>query len=209
MGFNDVFRQFPILETERILLRPFRYEDINNYLSFFSSPEVQKYLGNLPIPKDQKAAKQWVDNMNGRYFKSKLVITWCIELKESHEAIGRIDIGGFVMKSMGDIAYYLSPQYWNKGIMTEAAKVVISFGFEQLELHRIQTTVMPENIYSLRILKKLGFKEEGLLRKYVHGKEFLDTYMLSMLKEEYFSDHKLTSHNNMFPDTPQPKCSLY
>ena len=135
MGFNDIFRQFPILETERILLRPFRYEDINNYLSFFSSPEVQKYLGNLPIPKDQKAAKQWVDNMNGRYFKSKLVITWCIELKESHEAIGRIDIGGFVMKSMGDIAYYLSPQYWNKGIMTEAAKVVISFGFEQLELH--------------------------------------------------------------------------
>jgi ribosomal-protein-alanine N-acetyltransferase len=87
---------------------------------------------------------------------------------------------------MADIAYYLSKDYWNKGIMSEAAKEVVRFGFEDLGLHRIQATVLPENIYSLRILKKIGFIEEGLLRKYNHGKEFKDTLMLSILKEDYY-----------------------
>jgi ribosomal-protein-alanine N-acetyltransferase len=86
---------------------------------------------------------------------------------------------------MADIAYYLSKNYWNQGIMSEAAQEVVRFGFEELGLHRIQTTVLPENIHSLKILKKIGFVEEGLLRQYNHGKEFKDTIMLSMLKDDY------------------------
>lgn len=186
MGFNDFFKTIPVLETERLILRGFTYDDIDQYLKFFSDPDVQKYLGELPVPKDLKSARQWVDNMNGRCLKSKLVITWCIELKSQKAVVGRIDLGGFVRKSMADIAYYLSKEYWNKGIMSEAAKEVVTFGFEQLGLHRIQTTVLPENIYSLKILKKLGFTEEGLLRKFDHGRIFADTLMLSMLKEDYF-----------------------
>ena len=185
MVFNDFFKSIPVLETERLILRGFTYDDIEKYLRFFSDPDVQKYLGDLAIPKDSKSARQWVDNMNGRCLKSKLVITWCIELKSKKEVVGRIDLGGFIRKSMADIAYYLSKEYWNKGIMSEAVEEVVKFGFEQLGLHRIQTTVLPENIYSLRILKKNGFREEGLLRKYNHGRIFVDTLMLSLLKEDY------------------------
>jgi RimJ/RimL family protein N-acetyltransferase len=94
MSFNQYFKEFPLLETGRLRIRPFRYDDIESYLAFFSDPEVQKYLGNLPIPKDLKAARQWVDNMNGRCFQSKLVVTWCIELKSEEKAVGRIEING-------------------------------------------------------------------------------------------------------------------
>ena len=185
MTFNDFFKSIPVLETERLILRGFTYNDIERYLGFFSDPDVQKYLGDLPIPKDNKSARQWVDNMNGRCLKSKLVITWCIELRSNSDVVGRIDLGGFIRKSMADIAYYLSKEYWNKGIMSEAVEEVVKFGFEHLGLHRIQATVLPENIYSLKILKKNGFREEGLLRNYNFGRIFADTLMLSLLKEDY------------------------
>jgi ribosomal-protein-alanine N-acetyltransferase len=187
MTFQDYFIRVPTLETERLILRPFCYEDINDYLSFFSDNEVQKYLGGIPVPKDYEDAKRWVDNMNGRCLKTKLVITWCIELKGTNKVIGRCDLGGFVRKSMADIAYYLSKDYWHMGLAGEAVKAVVEFGFERLMLHRIQATVLPQNIYSIQLLKKLGFLEEGLLRKYDFGKEFHDTVMLSALASDYKS----------------------
>jgi ribosomal-protein-alanine N-acetyltransferase len=86
---------------------------------------------------------------------------------------------------MAEIAYYLSKNYWNRGITGEASRAVVKFGFEELGLHRIQTTVLPENIYSLQLLKKIVFREEGLLRQYLHGTEFKDSLMLAMLKEDF------------------------
>lgn len=185
MVFNDYFTQVPVIETERLILRPFCYDDINDYLSFFSDEDVQEYLGGIPIPKDFEDAKRWVNNMNGRCLKSKLVITWCIELKEKNKVVGRCDLGGFVRRSMADIAYYLSKEYWNRGLASEAVEAVVDLGFTNLMLHRIQATVLPQNIYSLKILNKIGFVEEGLLRMYDYGKEFKDTIMLSILSSDY------------------------
>jgi ribosomal-protein-alanine N-acetyltransferase len=185
MAFQDYFTQVPVLETERLILRPFSYDDINDYLSFFSDCEVQKYLGGILIPKDYEDAKRWVDNMNGRCLKTKLVITWCIELKATGKVIGRCDLGGFVRKSMADVSYYLSKDYWHMGLAKEAVKSVVDFSFEKLMLHRIQATVLPDNTYSIKLLKSLGFREEGLLRMYDFGKEFKDTIMLSALASDY------------------------
>jgi [ribosomal protein S5]-alanine N-acetyltransferase len=66
MGFNEYFKEVPILETNRLTLRPFTHDDIIEYLSFFSEDDVQKYLGNILVPKDIEDARRWVDNMNGR-----------------------------------------------------------------------------------------------------------------------------------------------
>jgi [ribosomal protein S5]-alanine N-acetyltransferase len=185
MEFNKHFTEFPVLHTERLLIRPFNLSDISSYLDFFTDPDVQQYLGNLSIPKDIDNATRWVNNMNGRCFKNKLVITWCIELKSSKKVIGRIDLGGFVRKSMADIAYYLSKDFWNQGIMSEAVEAVLDYGFNVLNLHRIQATVLPENEYSIKLLTKHGFVEEGLLRQYDYGNTFRDVLMYSILDNEY------------------------
>lgn len=185
MEFNKHFKEFPVLNTERLILRPFTLEDIDDYLLFFADPLVQKYLGDISIPEDEENAIRWVHNMSGRYFHNRTVITWCIELKSNHKVIGRIDLGGFVRKTMADIAYYLSKEYWNQGIMSEAVKAVLSYGYETLQLNRIQATVHTGNIQSINLLKKLGFKEEGLLRQYDFGRSFEDVYMYSMLKDEH------------------------
>lgn len=188
MEFNDYFKKIPVIETKRLILRPFEYDDIEEYLLFFTDTDVQKYLGKILIPKDLEDASRWVNNMNGKCLKSKLVLTWCVEHKERQKVIGRCDLGGFVRKSMADISYYLSKEFWNQGIASEAVDAVVKFGFENLGLHRIQATVLPDNIYSIKLLKRIGFAEEGLLRKYDYGKEFHDTLMLSILKDDYLAE---------------------
>lgn len=185
MDFNSHFKEFPILNTERLLLRPFTINDMDDYLLFFTDPLVQRYLGNINIPKDEENAIRWVNNMSGRYFNNRTVITWCIELKSSHKVIGRIDLGGFVRKTMADIAYYLSKEHWKQGLMSEAVRAVLAYGYEILELNRIQATVHTENKQSINLLKKFGFMEEGLLRQYDFGSSFEDVYMYSMLKDEH------------------------
>jgi ribosomal-protein-alanine N-acetyltransferase len=88
------------------------------------------------------------------------VFTWCAELKSDKKAIGRIDLGGFVKKSMADISYYFSPEYWGMGYATEAVKEVTRFGFDELRLHRIQADWKDENVpgeFTLFAIKNAKF----------------------------------------------------
>lgn len=175
MKFSDYFKSVPIINTNRLILRPFTREDINEYLAFAFTTEVQRYLGGGILSYDnEKHISNWLNNINGRLLKSKTVFTWCIEYKVDKKVVGRIDLGGFNKKSMAELAYHFSKDYWNMGFAKEAIGEVVRFGIEDLKLHRIQALVMPENIYSIKALKKLGFTEEGLLRKYPFGKEFHD-----------------------------------
>lgn len=104
--------------------------------------------------------------------------------KGTKEVIGRIDLGGFEKKSQAEISYFLSPIYWGQGMATEAVRRVTDFGIQELRLHRIEAKVRPENIGSCRVLRKLGYVEERLLRKCLFGKEFHDAYMFAMVEEK-------------------------
>ncbi len=185
MKFNDYFKSVPALETDRLILRPFYREDMNEYLSFVFTPEVQRYLGGGLLSYDnEKHITNWLNNINGRLLKSKTVFTWCVEYKADGKIIGRIDLGGFIKKSTAELAYHFSKDYWNMGFAKESIAEVIRFGIEELKLHRIQALVMPDNIYSIKALKGLGFTEEGLLHKYPFGKEFHDAVMLAIIEEQ-------------------------
>lgn len=183
--FNDYFKEIPYLETERFILRPFCREDMNSYLKFMQNPEVHRFLGGgVNVFNEEPHISNWLNNINNRLLKSKTVFTWCVELKGEKGVVGRVDLGGFVKKSMAELAYYFSAEYWGKGFATEVVSEVVRFGFDALKLHRIQATVMPDNIASLKVLRNAGLQEEGLLRKYYFGKEFHDAVMLAAIREE-------------------------
>lgn len=139
--------------------------------------------GGINQFREEPHISNWLNNINNRLLKSKKVFTWCIELKSSKDVIGRIDLGGFEKKSMAEIAYFLHPQYWGQGLGTEAVKAITRFGIQDLTLHRIQAKVMPENIGSLKVLEKAGYEKEGVLKKYLFGKEFHDTVMMAIVDE--------------------------
>jgi|LSQX01.1.fsa_nt_gb ribosomal-protein-alanine N-acetyltransferase len=185
MKFNDYFLTIPYLETDRMILREFYREDMKTYLEIIHDPRVQQYLGGgVSLFSNEPHISNWLNNINNRLLKSKTVFTWCVELKSEKKVIGRIDLGGFIRKSMAEISYYFSPEHWGMGLATEAVKEVIRFGFNELKLHRIQATVMSDNISSIKVLEKAGFMEEGLLKRYTLGKEFHDTIMLAVVREE-------------------------
>jgi [ribosomal protein S5]-alanine N-acetyltransferase len=185
MKYNDYFAVVPRLETKRLVLRAFTREDMDAYLEFMHDPQVQRYLsGGVSLFHNEPHISNWLRNINGRLLKSKTVLTWCIMDKKQGTVIGRIDLGGFVKKTMAEIAYYISPAEWGRGMATEAVAEVVRFGFEKLKLHRIQATVLPENSASLRVLAKAGFTKEGVLRKFLIGKEFHDTVMLAAVRED-------------------------
>ncbi len=184
MAFQDWFSSVPVLRTPQLVLRPFCYSDMEAYLGFFTSSAVQQYLGGLKWPRNEREQRQWVDNINGRCLKNKLVFTWCVEEAASGAVVGRIDLGGFVRRSMADLAYYFAPELWGQGLATEAAAAVVRFGLEELGLHRIQATVRPENPASVRVLEKSGFQREGLLRQYDFGYEFHDVYLYALLQTD-------------------------
>jgi len=186
MKYADYFTSVPALHTPRLLLRAFAQEDMDAYLAILQDTEVTKYMGNAldGFFKDEQAVRNWLHNINGRLLKAKRVFTWCIEHKTQQKAIGRIDLGGFEMRSMGDIAYHIAGDYWNQGLTTEAVAAVTDFGLNKLLLHRIQAFLMPLNKASIRVLEKNGYAQEGVLRKYRFGKGFHDAAVLSILREE-------------------------
>lgn len=185
MKFNDYFKEVPYLETQRLILRPFCRDDMDSYLEFMQNPEVHRFLGGgVNIFTGEPHISNWLNNINNRLLKTKTVFTWCVESKSNKQVVGRVDLGGFTKKSMAEISYYFSSEYWGMGFATEAVKEVVCFGIEDLKLHRIQAMVMPDNKASLKVLKNAGFQEEGLLRKYYFGKEFHDAVMLAVICEE-------------------------
>lgn len=182
-NFNSYFVSIPELETERLKLTAFTREDMNAYFDILRDPEVQRYLGGaIPLFDREPHITNWLNNINERLLKRKVVFTWCIKEKESNQVVGRIDLGGFVKKTTAEISYHLSKDFWGRGLAYEAVKKVTDFGMGELCLSRIQGLVMVDNHGSIRVLEKSGYIKEGILHHYPFGREFHDVVMLASLR---------------------------
>lgn len=182
--FSDWFKSVPIIETNRLILRPFSSSDLQYYIQEFSNPNVRKYLGGVLQLKNEKEGYNWLRNVNDRLLKKKLVFTWLITNKnDTNQSFGRIDLGGFTNKKAAEVSYYIWENYWNNGYASESIKKIIHFGLNDLELSRIQAIVDTENSNSIKVLQKCGFHNEGLLRNYPIGKSIKDVYMFSIINQ--------------------------
>ena len=178
------------LETDRILLRRISVDDAEKmYNNWASDPEVSKYV-TWPTHKDINVTKDLLKMWEAEYTNSSCY-RWCVVLKENNEPIGTID----VVKSedsyeIAEIGYCISKEYWGKGIMTECAKRVLKFLFEEVGYNRIQATHALENPASGRVMQKIGMQYEGTIRdgNRLNQGKLCDVAMYSILKREYFKE---------------------
>jgi len=184
---------FPQLKTDRLLLREITLNDVDWYFSQFNKREIVEGSGS-PGPKDLDAARSEMELFITGLFKQGRGFRWGIVLREASDLIGSCGFynwkrDGLRSASMG---YDLDPKYWGQGIMAEAVAEIIRFGFEKMNLNRIECTIMPSNARSIRLVERLGFKQEGLLREhsYFNGK-FYDDAVFSLLKREWASIHRV------------------
>ncbi len=178
------FQVFPVLKTERLILRAFTDEDATGVYALRSDPRVMKYLDRELHPSVQYSLQLLQKNEN-RYQKGE-AIQWVISSARTEGFWG--DIAFFNINKQhhrAEIGYSLLPDYWGKGIMTEAAQAVIQFGFQQLGLHSITADINPNNSASRSLLLKLGFQKEAYFREsYFFDGKYLDSEMYSLLEKK-------------------------
>ena len=154
--------KLPVLTTDRLILREVTMNDAEAMFKYSSNDNVSRYLlwETHQTLEDTKALIE----MAMESYEMRDFYHWGIEY--NGQLIGTIDYVGLNDYSgMGEIGYVLSEDYWNKGFVTEAAKRIIDFGFDELGLVRIQARCIAENVASSRVMEKCGMKFEGTLRK--------------------------------------------
>lgn len=183
MNIDKIYGDLPTIETKRLILRKIKIDDIEEMYAYGSDKEVAKYV-TWETHKSIDDTKQFVEFVLNKY-KNKQVAPWGIEYKENGKFIGTIDFVWWEPNNKGaEIGYAISKDYWGKGLTTEAAKEVVKFGFEKMDLVRIQAKSSAENLGSQRVMEKVGMTFEGTLRKaiFLKGKH-QDLKMYSILKE--------------------------
>ena len=150
---------FPTLHTGRLLLRQIIATDIDKVFEGLSDPEVVKYYGvqyaSLEATQEQM---DWYANM----IKNDSGRCWAICSKDNRAFYGVITLPFWEKQHRkAELGYWLLPAFWNKGIATEAASIVINYAFTRMNLHRIKAETEDDNQGSIATLKKLGFLYEG------------------------------------------------
>lgn len=188
MNRKTAFRKFPEIVTKRLLLRQPSMKDAEWYLEHFSSPEVV-WGGGDPAPKDIGAARKELRRYMVDLYRERLGFRWIITLKGDGRPIGSLGFYKWAPSAayQAEMGYDLAREHWGKGIMTEAMNAVIDFGFEKMDLNRIEVFVMPRNKRSIKLVKNLGFKREGLLRQRYFDEfgNYADDILFSMLRSDW------------------------
>jgi RimJ/RimL family protein N-acetyltransferase len=178
------------LNTERLLIRELKKEDIENLFILVNDLDVSQYLAVVPYPYTKKDGEWFVNNCKEESKKNpRENYELAIELKDTKRLIGVIGLTKVnKLDEKATIGYWLGKKYWRKGIMYEAVMEVIRFGFEDLKLQRIEISASTENEASNNLIKKLGAKYEGTARRGHRTKstgKFHDINNYGLLKEDF------------------------
>lgn len=173
------------LKTSRLVLRELNLGDLISIHELHSLPETDKY-NTLGIPDNQEETlnilQQWI-----AFQKAGTRKNYTLAIEFNHRFVGLVGfhLGALKMRN-GEVWYKIHPTYWGKGIATEAVIEMLRFGFEDLELHRIEAGCATENIRSAKVLKKAGMTIEGHKRKSLPLKTgWSDTIEYAILADEF------------------------
>lgn len=180
--------EIPTLTTGDISLRTIDERDIAALFSLFSHEKVVRFM-DIEKFVNVSEAVQLIS-----FFREKLAsgegMRWAITINGRNELIGtcgfhHINRTHYKM----ELGYDLLPSYWGKGIMTNSIHRLLQYGFEELQMNRIEAYVDPANINSYRLLQRLGFEQEGLVREAFFQKgKFVNAFITSLLQKDYRYD---------------------
>lgn len=163
----------PVIETERLILRPFQMSDLSASYEMNLDTEVSKYTGDGGVLTKEELERRIVEDVMGDYQKygyGRLAV----ELKGVDTFIGFTGLKYLPDLETVDLGFRFKRKYWGRGIATESGKACVQYGWDQLNLQEMLGFVLPENSASVRVLEKLGFQylkafreEELLVNQYV------------------------------------------
>jgi ribosomal-protein-alanine N-acetyltransferase len=181
-----LFDPFPTLTSERLVLRALTPDDVPRMFAIRSDPRVLRYLGRDPDPDASCTAERIAEVI--RNVAEGTAIRWGLTLADSGELVGSSGLWHWdKAHRWAELGYELAPEAWGKGLMREANRLILSWGFgPPMSLHRIEARLDPANDASRRQLEQLGFSREGLLREnWFHRDLVADTLIFGLLAREH------------------------
>lgn len=153
-----------MIKTTHYLLRSFREADIDNVYKGLSHPQVIKYYGvHFASREESKQQMDWYEGLE----KNNSGKWWAICDLEDKDFYGAVGYNNWINDHRrAELGFWLLPDNWGKGILTELLPSVIFYGFQKMRLHRIEALVESENENCIRLLNKMDFTHEGRLMDY-------------------------------------------
>lgn len=195
MGYEACFEKLPRLETDRLILRQITESPVDgkDSLEFINDYSVYRFWGLYDESKDtngrrrpkKKIKLDYHYNVTMKEYQKKRELTWLMELKDTHKVIGEIVLYDFRLGRQADIGYRINKDYWGMGFAPEAGQAIVKVAFELMELTRIQLRCFADNHGSIRVAQKLGFNQEGYIKKGAILNVMTDFYIFGLLNEDY------------------------
>ena len=172
------------LLTDRLKLRPLRPEDAAALFAMYSDAEFMRYWSFPVMTRFEEAVDYLARRIQGSATETEIV--WAIELAATYEMIGTCCLFNADPSSKrAELGFGLHRPFWGKGYMSEAARAVVDCGFDVLQLRRIEAEIDPRNTASARLLERLGFVKEGLLReRWIIDGEIADGAIYGLLRTD-------------------------
>ena len=182
--FEGIFSSLPRLETERLILRPLKMRDAKDLFDYARDEEVSRHVlwdAHRSVWDSRRFLRSAI-----RQYRNGLPGSFAVTLKESGRMIGTV---GFMWVNAdyrsAEVGYSLGRAYWNQGIMTEALRAVIAFGFDTLNLNRIEAQYETDNPASGRVMAHVGMQPEGVLRQRIRNKgRYADVQLCAILRSD-------------------------
>lgn len=184
MELRTDFSTFPLLESERLILREVSENDVNEIFHLRSDEEIMKYIPRVPA-KTQQDALDHIQTITTAKIKEE-GINWGICLKGEEKLIGIIGLYRINKPDFrSEVGYILNPKFHGQGIISEAIKLVIEYGFEKCHFHTITAIIDPRNTASEKVLQRANFQKEAHFKEdfYFNG-EFLDSVHYTIINKK-------------------------
>lgn len=156
---------FPVLKGNKIVLKEMHLHDAEAIYNLAKNENVSKYTLNIPYPYKMEDAVWWINNAKEK-FKTKEQFTFGIFILDTEEFIGGIGLIVDQKNSKASIGYWVGEPFWNKGYTTEALKLILNFGFNDLQLNKLFAHHLVENTASGRVMQKAGMILEAELKEH-------------------------------------------
>ena len=185
--------EFPIIKTERLILKDLTLEDadVKNIFEYIKDIEVTKFMDIEPC-KDLNEAKEFI-----RFHVEDSGCRWGLTVKESNVFIGTCGFHQWDKKnSTAEIGYDIGKKYWGQGFMYETLQAALRFGFDSMELSKIIATIEVDNERSIKLVKRLGFNREDGLRD-----ALIYFYLTKSQNFEKLQGEGANHEQRIFPDT--------
>jgi len=179
---EGLFQRLPVIDTQRLTLRRMTMADAEDVFAYSSDPEVSRHV-LWDAHRSVHESRAYLRYILKQY-RANEPSSWGIELLGTGRMIGTI---GFMWWNReyrsAEVGYSLAREYWNHGLMTEALRAAIRFGFDEMQLHRIEAQHETSNPASGRVMEKVGMRKEGVLRGRLYNKgRFVDVALYAILR---------------------------